>query len=333
MSNTQVVEVQEIGSNELATIQDTSQIMLDEKAMDRIISFGKLMAKGKCSVPTHLAGNEADCTAVAMQAVQWRMNPYAVASKTFLAPNGTLSYEAQLINAVITTLAPIKNRPSYEFFGDWTKIQGKLKKMQSEGKKPYFVSDWKDSDEQGLGVIIRCTLKGEDEPRELELLLVQCQPRFSTQWATDPQQQITYAAIRKWSRRYTPDVILGVYTPDELADVPVSKELNQKPRSGSAIAEAAKHADVSEDTANERMALLKQLTPIAEKKGLVAYAEAWGVLSAHQRKVVGTVEHESLKVVANAFDESRTYENQPSTTSAVVDADFVGEMNEAEANK
>lgn len=53
-------------------------------------------------------------------------------------------------------------------------------------------------------------------PRSIDILLKQCWPRNSTQWATDPQQQITYVAVKKWARRYCPDVILGVYTPDEL---------------------------------------------------------------------------------------------------------------------
>ncbi|SPX63869.1 Uncharacterised protein [Leclercia adecarboxylata] len=36
--------------------------------------------------------------AIIMQAMQWGMNPYAVAQKTHLV-NGVLGYEAQLVNA------------------------------------------------------------------------------------------------------------------------------------------------------------------------------------------------------------------------------------------
>ena len=50
----------------------------------------------------------------------------------------------------------------------------------------------------------------------MKVMLSQCYPRFSTQWATDPKTQITYVAIRKWSRVHKPGVILGVYTPEEL---------------------------------------------------------------------------------------------------------------------
>lgn len=311
------------------TVQDTSQIMLDEKAMDRVIAFGKLMANGKVTIPEHLRNNESDCTAIAMQSVQWRMNPFAVASKTFLAPNGTLSYEAQLINAVITTLAPIKNRPSYEFFGDWTKIQGKVKKMQNEGKKPYFVPDWKDADEVGLGVIVRCTLKGEDEPRELQLLLVQCQPRFSTQWATDPQQQITYAAIRKWSRRYTPDVILGVYSEDEIQEVP-SKELNSappRPRNGAEYGRQAQEQQqgrvIDSGQEEHRAGLINALEAFAAK-GTAPFLTQWKKTAREERTLIG--EPEYLRILAKA--EEADLNQKPA-----VDADFVDQMNKTEADQ
>jgi hypothetical protein len=40
--------------------------------------------------------------------------------------------------------------------------------------------------------------------------------RNSTLWASDPKQQLAYLAVKRWARLYCPDVILGVYTPDEL---------------------------------------------------------------------------------------------------------------------
>ena len=42
--------------------------------------------------------------------------------------------------------------------------------------------------------------------------------RNSPLWVSDPRQQLAYLAIKRWSRLYTPDVILGVYTPDEIIE-------------------------------------------------------------------------------------------------------------------
>ena len=334
--NTNIVEQQ---NDELMTVKDTSQIVLDVDAMKSLHEFGKMMASGKSTVPKHLQGNAADCTAIAMQATQWRMNPFAVAQKTFLAPNGTLSYEAQLINAVITTNAPITGRPTYEFFGDWTKIQGKVRKVQPQGgdKGAYFVADWQPKDEEGLGVIVRCTLKGETEPRELTVLLVQCQPRFSTQWATDPQQQITYAAIRKWSRRYTPDVILGVYSEDEAQEMqPREVEINPLNANGAQAAQNAQKGNVIDPAQEQhREKLIKDLTKIAETQGVVAYGEVFLKLSKQDRQLIGTPAHEAMKAKAMAYDEairaaSQAQQQAPTNPET---QDFVEAMNQAEATQ
>src|SRR5690606_36314622 len=82
--------------------------------------------------------------------------------------------------------------------------------------KKYRVPAWDISAEHGLGVRVWATLKGENEPRVLELLMTQGRTRNSTLWVDDPKQQLAYLAIKRWSRLYCPDVILGVYTPDEL---------------------------------------------------------------------------------------------------------------------
>ncbi|WPB58606.1 recombinase RecT [Xylophilus sp. GOD-11R] len=71
-------------------------------------------------------------------------------------------------------------------------------------------------DETGCGIRIWATLRGEDQPRTLELLLAQARVRNSTLWADDPKQQLAYLAQKRWSRLYAPDVILGVYSPDEI---------------------------------------------------------------------------------------------------------------------
>lgn len=201
---------------ELQASQQIGDLMLNIPMLQQIDAIAERMATSKCTIPSHFRNNPGDCYAVAMQAIQWRMNPYSVAQKTHVSQSGVLGYEAQLINAVVTTNGPIAKRPDYEFLGDWNKILGKVKEMSSEKGGKYYVANWDKSLEEGLGVICRCWLKGESTPREITVMLSQCYPRFSTQWATDPQQQITYVSIRKWARRYCPDVILGVYTPDEL---------------------------------------------------------------------------------------------------------------------
>ncbi|RGD90537.1 RecT family recombinase [Acinetobacter sp. SWAC57] len=176
------------------------EIMMNPEIMDRFERIASVMASSKFAVPKHLQGNTGDCLAIIMQSAQWQMDPFAVAQKTHQI-NGVLGYEAQLVNAVITNRAPITGRLNFEWYGDWTKINGKEDKSWDKGIKVW------------------ATLKGETTPREINISMGQVgSVRNSPLWVSDPRQQLAYLAIKRWSRLYTPDVILGVYTPDEIEE-------------------------------------------------------------------------------------------------------------------
>ncbi len=175
-------------------------LMMDETVMARFERTAEIMAGSRMTVPKHLQGNVGDCMAIIMQAAQWQMNPYAVAQKTHMV-NNVLGYEAQLVNAVITSRAPVKERLHFEWYGDWSKVNGK------DDKSPT------------LGVRVSATLRGENAPRVIDISMAQVGPvRNSPLWAADPRQQIAYLATKRWARLYCPDVILGVYTPDEVIE-------------------------------------------------------------------------------------------------------------------
>jgi hypothetical protein len=202
-------------------------LLMSDASMDRLERIADLMASGKTTVPNHLRGNKGDCFAICLQSMQWGMNPFSVAQKTFLV-NGVLGYEAQLVAAVINNSGLVVGRFKFEWFGEWEKIVGKFKEVTSTKKlddngqpKKYIVPDWRQEDERGLGVRVWATIKGESEPRVLEILMTQARTRNSTLWTEDPKQQIAYLVQKRWARLYTPDVILGVYTPDELAEAGV----------------------------------------------------------------------------------------------------------------
>jgi hypothetical protein len=185
-------------------------------AWDRIQAFGKMMARGAITVPKHLQGNEADCAAIAMQAIGWHMNPFAVAQKTHVTKGGSLGYEAQLVNAVIQSSGALDGDPDYEYVGDWSKVLGKVREAKSDSGGKYYVATYTQEDEVGLGVTVKARLRGEMKVREITVMMSQAWPRFSTQWATDPKQQIAYLAMRKFVRLHKPGVLMGVYTNDEL---------------------------------------------------------------------------------------------------------------------
>jgi len=184
----------------LPASSQSSALILDPMAMQNMVAFADFMCKAVITVPKHLQGNSGDCLAVTMQAMQWGMNPFAVAQKTHLV-SGNLGYEAQLVNAVIIARAPIIGRPNFEWYGDWSKVNGKECKAHD------------------IGVRTWVTIKGESEPRVLDVSFAQVGTvRNSPLWVNDPKQQIAYLATKKLARLHFPDVILGVYTDDELQD-------------------------------------------------------------------------------------------------------------------
>ena len=191
-------------------------LLMDVQSMERMERIADLMASGKTTVPAHLRGSKSDCFAIVLQSMQWGMNPFAVAQKTHLV-NGVMGYEAQLVAAVINSSGAVKDRFKFEFYGPWERVIGKFTVKKGD-KGEYRVPGWTFADEEGCGVRISATLKGENEPRVLDLLLAQARVRNSTLWADDPKQQLAYLAQKKWSRLYASDVILGVYSSDEIAE-------------------------------------------------------------------------------------------------------------------
>ena len=284
-----------------------SALMLSGDSMDKMMRIADFMASAKSTIPMHLR-NPGDCLAVVMQATQWNMNPFAVAQKTHVV-NGTLGYEAQLVAAVVNNSGLVTDRFNFEWFGDWHKIVGKFKEVESrtktdDGGKPkkFIVPDWNASDEKGLGVRVWATIKGESEPRVLEILMTQARTRNSTLWTEDPKQQIAYLAQKRWARLYAPDVILGVYTPDEL-EQSIPRDMG--------TAEVVSLWTPDQITAADE----------AAAKGAKAYVAFWKSLGADmQKKLAGTKEHEDFKTQAQRADVERTVDTAPKAAAPAAPA-------------
>ncbi|WP_272692426.1 RecT family recombinase [Providencia sp. PROV164] len=191
-----------LSNQQQTSVMNNMSLLFNPEAMNCVIRIADLMASGSATVPKHLQGKPADCLAIVMQASRWGMDPFAVGQKTHLI-NGTLGYEAQLVNSVITSSKVVDSRFHYEYGGDWEKIVG-VKENR---------------DESGLYIRVGAVLRGETEITYGEpVYLADVQTRNSPLWKTMPKQQIAYLAVKYWSRLYCPEVIMGVYTPDELEE-------------------------------------------------------------------------------------------------------------------
>ncbi len=238
MENTNIVTAEQQTPNTISA----SNAIFNVQALGQLTAFANLMAESQVTVPAHLAGKPADCMAIVMQAMQWGMNPYAVAQKTHLV-NGTLGYEAQLVNAVIASSSAIRGRFHYRYGGEWERCtKTKEVTIEKNGRNGKYtaverVRDWSDEDEIGLYVQVGAILRGEEEITWGEpIYLSGVVTRNSPLWVSNPKQQIAYLGVKYWGRLYCPEVILGVYSPDELDDRQ-EKVINPEPASRVSVQE------------------------------------------------------------------------------------------------
>lgn len=151
-----------------------------------VVEFSKIMARSQHAIPKHLRDVPGACLAVTMQALRWELDPFAVASKSYNVKD-MIAYEAQLIAAVVLVRAPLLKAPIYEYSGEGASRRCKVSAEFKDGVNRSYESP-KFSD-----------IKTKNSPL----------------WTADPDQQLGYYSIRAFARRYCPEVILGVYTPEE----------------------------------------------------------------------------------------------------------------------
>jgi hypothetical protein len=164
------------------------------KDVGEAMEVAKLMSISGSAVPAHIRNNPGTCLAVAIQAWEWSMNPFAVANKSYVV-NDRLAYESALYNAVATRRSPIVGRLRCSYVGE--------------------------------GPTRRCTITatlrpdaGGGEVDYQSPLFGGINPKNSPLWKNDPDQQLFYFSVRAFVRRHFPDVMMGVYTADELEDNP-----------------------------------------------------------------------------------------------------------------
>lgn len=172
--------------NAIVPAKPTSSNALVPQTMEQAFRLADMMASQKL-VPKHLQGSPGDCLMVVEQAMRWNMSPFAVAQATSLV-QGKMMYEGKLVAAAVETMGAITGWMDYVFTGE-------------NGNR---------------AVIASATRRGESSPREVEVTLAEAKTA-NQWWSKMPDQMLVYHAARVWARRWTPSVILGVYSPEEMS--------------------------------------------------------------------------------------------------------------------
>lgn len=198
--------------------------------MESAFQLAEMMAKWK-TAPAHLHNSPGDCLMIVEQAMRWQMSPFAVAQCTSVI-QGKLMFEGKLVAAALNASGILSSRLDYDFSG--------------EGAQ--------------RSVTVRGTLRNETKPREVTVFLQDAKTTNSL-WTKQPDQQLVYAGTRVWARRHAPEVMLGVYAPEEFdraepfngptidhqTEPPAQPEAPRQPAAAAAMARAPR---VTEKPAN-----------------------------------------------------------------------------------
>ncbi len=154
--------------------------------MEQAIRLAEMMSRAKM-VPAPLQGSVGDCLMVVEQSMRWNMSPFAVAQCT-ASVHGKLLFEGKLVAAAVENSGALDGYLDYAFSGE-----GQTRKITVTG-----------------------TRKGDKAPRSVEIMLKDA-ATANDWWKKTPDQMLVYHGARVWARRWTPSVMLGVYSPEEFA--------------------------------------------------------------------------------------------------------------------
>ena len=157
----------------------------------KVFDLGKALAAMKEGMPSHVRGAWGIGCRIATNAYNWKMDPFAIADQTYVV-NNRLAYMSQLIHALINLNAGLVHRLSCEYIGE--------------------------------GGDRQCIVRGQfitgDEREYKTPKLKDIKVKNSPLWQSDSDQQLWYFGVRSWGRKWVPEVMLGVYTREELEQDP-----------------------------------------------------------------------------------------------------------------
>ena len=171
--------------NAIVPATNGSSAGLVPQNFDQAMRFAEMMARSKM-VPKHFQNKPEECLVIIEQAMRWEMSPYAVIQCAAMIHERPM-YEGKLVAAVVNSRGP--------HFG----LQGRLR-YHYEGTGPL------------RKVTVSGTLDGKEET--IEVLLKDAQTS-NEHWKKQPDQQLAYHGARVWARRHMPELMLGVYAPEE----------------------------------------------------------------------------------------------------------------------
>lgn len=228
MTKTDTAPAQDTGTQlQLADAPAAGHSGIAVRTVDDARNMANLLRQADIGIPASFRGNQGACLALVFQATRWGFDPYGLAQAAYVVGD-KVGFEAKVFAAVVNAHAPLARRLRYSYAGELyapterdTKAGGKM--PVANGTRTCTVTGY---------------LLGDDEPFEYTTPAISdIHPKNSTLWAADPDRQLAYYAVRAWARLYAPEVVLGLFTADELQDS--AGMMNVTPQQQASAIEAA----------------------------------------------------------------------------------------------
>ena len=235
MNDTQKTDVvtrekrrQELGEMDFSKGSQGGALMQPRNGKE-LMDMANMMASSGQMVRDFYRGNPGDCAGLIMICQPYGFNPFMTSWKTYKASKSAdapVSFEGQLVNAMVNMSAPVKGRLRYTYHGE--------------------------------GPTRTCTVVGIDRETGEEItytspLLKDIPIKNSPLWKADPDQQLGYYSARSWARRHFPELLLGVYTREEIEEAP-PRDVTPKEGGFAAKAQAARMAAAPSEPPEEPQA-------------------------------------------------------------------------------
>lgn len=193
--------------------------LMNPKNGKELMDMANLVAGSGSMVRDIYRNNPGDCAALIMICQPYGFNPFMVSWKTYKASKNAdapIAFEGQLVNAMVNRSAPVKGRLRYEYDGE--------------------------------GPTRRVTVTGIDRETGDPITytsppMSQIPVKNSPLWKADPDQQLAYFGARSWARRHFPELLLGVYTREEIEEAPGIRDVTPKTGGFTARAQAARQPE------------------------------------------------------------------------------------------
>ena len=206
----------ELAETSFATNSNGGAMMLPRNGRE-LMDLANMMAASGPMVRDFYRNNAGACAALIMICQPYGFNPFLVNWKTYRASNddkAPIAFEAQLINAMVKQSAPIKGHFQYTYGGE---AESRFVKVvgidRASGDALEYIS-----------------------PPKSQIAV-----KNSPLWKGDTDQQLAYYGVRAWCRRWFPELLLGIYSAEEI-EAAGPRDVTPKDSGFAALAQVARQA-------------------------------------------------------------------------------------------